>query len=93
MRRRGCAVGYDLGMTEVRPKQKVSLSLDADLVAAFDRDGPLSTQVNEALRSEWQRRRRAEALSELLDAIDRQDGPLDSADDEAAIQRYTDLLA
>ena len=74
-------------------KQKVSLSLDADLVEAFEQDGPLSTQVNATLRAEWDRRRHAIALVELLASLDELHGPLDTPDDEAAIQRYADLLS
>ena len=73
-------------------KQKVSVSLDADLVAAFERDGPLSTQINEALRTALQRRIHQHALAELLTEFDRQEGALDRPEDEAAIQRYVDLL-
>lgn len=73
-------------------KQKVSVSLDADLVAAFEADGPLSPQVNTALRAEWQRRRQAVALNEMLDALEERDGPLDERD-EVAIAHYVDLLS
>jgi len=74
-------------------KQKVSLSLDADLVSEFEKDGPLSTSVNDALRAEWVRRRHAHALAELLDALDREHGPLDTAEDDAAIEAYVELLS
>jgi hypothetical protein len=74
-------------------KQKVSLSLDADLVAEFEKDGPLSTSINDALRAEWSRRRHAHALDELLAMLDRAHGPLDDPDDAAAIERYVELLS
>ena len=75
------------------PKQKVSLSLDADLVAEFERAGPLSTQVNEALRSEFERRRHQTALRELLARLEEEDGPLESPEDLAAIERYVEMLS
>lgn len=87
------AFGYVAGMASVGAKRKVSLSLDEDLVAAFEREGPLSTQVNAALRAEWERRRRPEALSELLGQLEAEVGALDSDEDEAAIARYIDLLS
>jgi hypothetical protein len=74
-------------------KQKVSLSLDADLVAEFEQDGPLSTSVNEALRAEQHRRRHARALDQLVAAFERQHGSLDTPADVAAIERYVDLLS
>jgi hypothetical protein len=77
----------------VSPKQKVSLSLDADLITEFEKDGPLSTAVNDALRSEWERRRHAHALDELLVAYEREHGALDTPADLAAIERYVDLLS
>ena len=39
-------------MTDSLPKQKVSLSLDADVVAELEKRGPLSPQVNDALHAE-----------------------------------------
>ena len=75
------------------PKQKVSLSLDADLVAEFERAGPLSTQVNEALRGEFERRRHQAALRDLLSRLEEEDGPLDGPEDLAAIARYVEMLS
>jgi len=60
------------------PIAKVSLSLDPDLVdAARHRVGGrgLSGYVNEALR----RRLQHDRLAELLEELDRSDGPLDPA--------------
>lgn len=48
-------------MTAVKRKQKVSLSLDADLVQELKAVGPLSPQVNEAIRAQLELRRLASA--------------------------------
>jgi hypothetical protein len=80
-------------MTDTAPKQKVSLSLDADLVAEFERGGPLSPQVNEALRLEFDRRRRHAALQGLVVELADKYGPLDSPEDREAIERYVELLS
>jgi Post-segregation antitoxin CcdA len=70
-------------------KRKVSLTLDADLVAELETaDQALSSQVNQALRNELDRRRDARLLAELLDKLDAQHGPVD----EALIAKYTALL-
>lgn len=84
---------YDPGMTEVVPKQKVSLSLDADVVASLEEQGPLSPQVNATLRAELQRTRRAAALDALVETLTARYGPLDTAEDKAAIERYVELLS
>ena len=73
-------------------KRKVSLTLDDDLIDALGDDAALSAQVNEAVRLEVERRRRNHALGELLARLERLDGPLDSADDEAEIARFARLL-
>jgi len=58
-------------------KRKVSVSLDASLVAELeDGDESLSAQVNAAVRAELQRRRRQRLLSELLDRLDAEQGPV-----------------
>lgn len=75
------------------PKRKVSVSLDAELVEAFERDGSLSAQVNQALRTELDRRRHLAALDELIAALAETYGPLDAPEDEAAIARYVELLS
>lgn len=84
---------YALGMTEVVPKQKVSVSLDADVVEALEARGPLSPQVNATLRAELLRTQRAAALDALVASLTERYGPLDTADDEAAIARYVELLS
>jgi antitoxin component of MazEF toxin-antitoxin module len=75
-------------------KRKVSVTLDADLVAALEAEGgtTLSAEVNSALRAEFARRRRQHALAELLDHLAEERGGLDSAEDEAEIARYMRLL-
>lgn len=80
-------------MDGMAAKRKVSLSLDADLVEELqhDPDDALSTQVNEAIRAEVERRRRHRALRALLSRLDAEDGPL-TAGDEAEIERYRRIL-
>lgn len=74
-------------------KRKVSLSLDEELIAelADDAEG-LSSQVNDAIRVEVERRRRQRALEMLLEHLERSDGPLDAEEDEAEILRFMRLL-
>jgi len=70
-------------------KRKISVSLDEELVAELETaEESLSAQVNEAVRGELTRRRRRRLLSELLDRLDAEHGPVD----EALIARYTELL-
>ena len=70
-------------------KRKVSVSLDEDLVAELEAgDEALSAQVNDAVRSELERRRHHRLLTELLDELDAIHGP----PDEKLVRRYTDLL-
>jgi len=80
-------------MTNVA-KRKVSITLDADLVEALEADGgeSLSAEVNSALRAEFTRRRRQQALGELLDHLAEERGRLDTPEDEAEIARYMRLL-
>ena len=75
-------------------KRKVSVTLDADLVAALEADGrtTLSAEVNSALRAEFTRRKRHQALAELLDHLADERGELDTAEDQAEIARYMRLL-
>jgi hypothetical protein len=74
-------------------KRKVSVTLDADLVAALESGGTtLSAEVNSALRAEFARRKREQALAELLDHLAGERGGLDSPEDEAEIGRYMRLL-
>ena len=75
-------------------KRKVSVTLDADLVAAMEAGGStsLSAEVNSALRAEFTRRKRQQALADLLDRLEAERGVLDTAEDEAEITRYMRLL-
>jgi Post-segregation antitoxin CcdA len=75
-------------------KRKVSVTLDADLVAALEADGSttLSAEVNAALRAEFTRRSRQRALTDLLDRLAEERGALDTPEDEAEITRYMRLL-
>lgn len=75
------------------PKRKISVTVDADLVAEVERLGDnLSARINEALRQELAADRRHRALGELLDRLDDERGPLDTPEDEAEIQRFMRLL-
>lgn len=80
-------------MTNVA-KRKVSITLDADLVEALEAEGrdSLSAEVNSALRMEFARRRRQQALAELLDHLAEERGSLNTPEDEAEIARYMRLL-
>jgi hypothetical protein len=75
-------------------KRKVSITLDADLVAALEAVGgtTLSAEVNAALRAEFTRRKRQQALADLLDHLADERGGLDSPEDEEEIARYMRLL-
>jgi hypothetical protein len=75
-------------------KRKVSITLDADLVAAMEADASttLSAEVNAALRTEFTRRKRQQALAALLDRLADERGSLDTPEDEAEIARYMRLL-
>ncbi len=75
------------------PKRKVSVTLDADLVAEVEADGDrLSARVNEALREDLARRRQQRALGRLLDWLAEQDGALDTPEDKAEIARAMRML-
>lgn len=75
-------------------KRKVSVTLDADLVEALEADTSvtLSAEVNSALRAEFTRRKRQQALGDLLDSLAGERGKLDTPEDEAEIARYMRLL-
>jgi Post-segregation antitoxin CcdA len=75
-------------------KRKVSVTLDADLVAAMEADSgtTLSAEVNSVLRAEFTRRRQQQALADLLDRLADERGGLDTPEDEAEIARYMRLL-
>ena len=71
-------------------KRKVSVSLDEDLVAELENgDEALSSQVNNAVRLELDRRRRHRLLDEMLDELAAIHGPVD----EKLVRKYTDMLA
>ncbi|MGH9111040.1 MAG: type II toxin-antitoxin system CcdA family antitoxin [Acidimicrobiales bacterium] len=71
-------------------KRKVSVSLDEDLVEELEAgDEALSTQVNEAVRLELDRKRRNRLLREMLDEWEREEGPVD----EVLVRKYMDMLA
>ncbi len=71
-------------------KRKVSISLDAELVRALEAESEsLSSQVNEAVRIEFTRRRRRVLLDEMLQEFERSEGP----SEEALVDKYTALLA
>lgn len=66
------------------------MSLDADLVAELElADEALSTQVNDAIRAQLERRRRSRLLGEFLDNLEAVDGPAD----EALVSKYMDILS
>ena len=70
-------------------KRKVSVSLDATLVAELEAgEESLSAQVNTAVKAEFERRRRQRLLTELLDRLDAEQGPVP----EALIAKYMRLL-
>jgi metal-responsive CopG/Arc/MetJ family transcriptional regulator len=70
-------------------KRKVSVSLDEDLVAELEAGGEaLSSQVNDALRFDLERRRRHRMLAEMLDELEAVHGP----PDEKLVRKYMDLL-
>jgi antitoxin component of MazEF toxin-antitoxin module len=75
-------------------KRKVSVTLDADLVEAMEAasDTTLSAEVNSALRAEFTKRKRQQALADLLDHLADERGMLDTREDEAEIARYMRLL-
>ncbi|MEX5631056.1 type II toxin-antitoxin system CcdA family antitoxin [Parafrankia sp. FMc2] len=74
-------------------KRKVSITLDADLVAELEAAGEnLSAQVNLALRGELDRRRRQRALEALVERLDAEAPRRDPAADEEETERYMRLL-
>jgi antitoxin component of MazEF toxin-antitoxin module len=68
--------------------------MPADLVAALEADGSttLSAETNSALRAEFTRRKRQQALADLLDHLADERGELDTAEDHAEIAQYMRLL-
>ena len=70
-------------------KRKISVTLDDDLVAVLEgNDATLSSQVNEAVRVEVERRTRHMLLVDWLAEIEEEDGPVD----EALVARFEELL-
>ena len=51
-----------------------------------------SSQVNEALRAEFDRRRHQSALADLVAELEAKYGPLDTPADRAAVDRFRELL-
>jgi hypothetical protein len=71
-------------------KRKISVSLDENLIAELEAGGEaLSGQINRAVRTEIERRRRSRLLSEFLDELDAERGAVD----EELISKYTRLLS
>ena len=76
-------------MTDMAQKRKISVTLDDELVSVLEGgDETLSSQVNEAIRIEVERRAREELLRTWLADLEASDGPVD----EAEVGRFEDLL-
>ncbi len=75
-------------------KQKLSVTLDADLVAALKANDSttVSAQINTTVRAEVARRMRSQALGEYLSRLAEERGPLDTPEDEDETARYMRLL-
>jgi hypothetical protein len=71
-------------------KRKVTITIDEELADALDHAGNVSSQLNVAGWELLDRRQRGERLDALLDALDKQDGPL--PDDPAEDARLDRLL-
>jgi len=70
-------------------KRKISVTLDDELVAALEgTEETLSSQVNEAVRVEVERRVRLTLLTDWLSEIEVADGPVD----EPLVVRFEKLL-
>ena len=73
-----------------KTRRKISISLDEELIAELKTAGQsLSAQINAAVRMEIERRHRQRLLSEFLDQLDAEHGPVD----KALVDKYTQLLA
>ncbi|MGH3611526.1 MAG: hypothetical protein ACRDRK_02680 [Pseudonocardia sp.] len=69
-------------------KRKITITIDADLASELERAGNVSAQLNDAGWELIGRKRRAERLDALLDALDEQDGPLlDDPEEDARLAR------
>lgn len=74
------------------PKRKISVTLDGDLLAELERgEGSVSAQLNDALRRELERRRSQRGLQAFLDELDATEGPLDTPEDLAEMQRIEEI--
>ncbi len=75
-------------------KRKISISLDEDLVAELENGvQSLSAQVNAVLREDLEHRRRQRLLTEYLDQLDAEEGPVDEALIEKWLPRYREELS
>jgi hypothetical protein len=73
-------------------KRKIAVTLDAELLIELRRHpGSVSSQLNEALRIEIERRRQRAALQRFLIELDDAEGPLDSPEDLADLERIERL--
>ena len=69
-------------------KRKVTVSIDEDLAAALERSGGMSAKLNEAGWALVEREQQALRLTNLLDQLDEQYGPLpDDPEEDARIDR------
>ncbi len=71
-------------------KRKLTVTLDDEVVRALEVNGPVSPQLNDAAWSFVERAVRQQALRDLLDQLDHEDGPL--ADDPEEDARLARLL-
>lgn len=71
-------------------KRKLSVTLDDDLAEALADSGPISAQINDAVREEVLRRLRQDALEHLCDELIADAGWTD--EDEVETRRIMGLL-
>ena len=72
------------------PKRKITVAIDAELVAEMELvDEPISAQVNRAVSESISLRRQHRLLREMLDSFDAELGPVD----DQLVQKYRELLA
>jgi hypothetical protein len=71
-------------------KRKMTVSIDADLVAEMElANEPVSVQVNQAVSESIALRRQHRLLREMLDEFDAELGPVDPA----LLDKYRELMA
>jgi len=71
-------------------KRKMTVSIDADLVAEMElANEPVSAQVNRAVSESIALRRQRRLLLEMLDEFDAELGPVDPA----LLDKYRELMA